>query len=109
LKKYFLFIFSILIILSGCSAESQDTHTQPSEEGSSVPSIKINGEIYYSRGNLIEEGEYTISEELELGEVQKEDSPYFEESTKVFTVKEDKETLLVKVEDEYEIFKKKSK
>lgn len=113
MKKYIAFIVFILIILSGCSPASEDTEAQPTD--SRVPIVKINGEIYYSYP--IKEGEYTISEEF--GEVQKRDylesspkenlitSSYFE-GTKLFTVEEDEETLLIEVGDEYEILKKRS-
>nr|WP_251047620.1 hypothetical protein [Planococcus sp. ISL-110] len=103
-----------MVILSGCSSEAQDANDVSIEEVSYVALLNIEGDNYYSY-DLAEKGEYTIVEEL--GEVQKKikggvmpkenlTSNYLLEGTKIFTVKEDPEVFLAKVQDKYEVYKK---
>ncbi|EIM05810.1 hypothetical protein A1A1_14269 [Planococcus antarcticus DSM 14505] len=118
MKHYFIYILLCLMIVSGCSSEAQEGNNVATEEASYVGFVNIEGENY-SAHEFAENGEYTIVEEL--GEIKKKvpaeeipkenlTSNYFEEGTKVFSVKEDPEIFLVKDlvegQDKYHIMKK---
>ena len=114
MKHYFIYLFSCLIIASGCSSNTQDASDASTEEGSYIALLNINGDTYYDY-DLAEKEEYTIVEEF--GEVQQKiegnvipnenlTSNYLLEGTKIFTVKEHPEIFLAKVQDRYSIYKK---
>ncbi len=102
------------MIASGCSSNVQNASDVSTKENSYMALLNIEGDSYYSY-DLAEEGEYTIMEEY--GKVQKKiegdvmptenlTSNYLLEGTKIFTVKENSEVFLAKVQDKYEIYKK---
>ncbi|ANU13028.1 hypothetical protein B481_3398 [Planococcus halocryophilus Or1] len=114
MKYYVIYLLLCLTIVSGCSSNAQDASDVSTEEVSYVAFLNIDGNNYFSY-DLAEKGEYTIAEEF--GEVQKKiegdvipnenlTSNYLLEGTKIFSVKENPEIFLAKVQDEYEIYKK---
>lgn len=116
MKYYFVYLLSCLMIVSGCSSAVQETNSRTVEEVSYEGLLNMEGEIYYSYG-YDEEEKYTVLEEV--GEVKKTlggeeiipkehlTSNFLEKGTKIFSVKEDPEILLIKDQDKYDVLKKK--
>ena len=116
MRHYFIYLFLLLMVASGCSSAAQEINSRTVEEGSYENLLNIHGEIYYDYG-YDEEEKYTVLEEV--GEVEKtlegeEIMPkehltanFLEVGTKIFSTKEDLEIFLVGYEGKYIVFKKK--
>lgn len=116
MKHYFIYLFLLLMITSGCSSSAQDANEKTTEEGSYEALLNIEGEIYYSYG-YDEKEKYTVLEEV--GEVKKTlvgeeimpeehlTSNYLEKGTQIFSTKEDPEIFLVEDQGKYDVLKKK--
>lgn len=120
MKYYLVMVFSIFIILTGCSTESQEDITEQinagEEEASYAAILRVNEAEYYSIGNE-NQGKYTLEEEI--GEIKKRVpaevlprenlvSNYLDEGTLIFSVKENSNILLAEKKDKggWEIFEK---
>jgi len=118
MKKFFVMLSFILMIISGCSNEVNNDITSDSvDESESYAAILIvNGNQYLSLGAR-NQGEYTLDEEIGKVETRvppevppKENfaSNYLDEGTVIYSVKEDGDVLLVETNEEgvYEVVEK---
>lgn len=106
----------LLMLLTGCANDNQMSSTMDTASSASYKAIlNVNGEEYISSG-IENVNSYTI--DSEIGEVEKKisiemypfksfESNYLEEGTKIFSVKEADNILLVEIDQGvYEIFQK---
>lgn len=118
MKQRKVMVFLMFIVLTGCTIEPQknDGTQTGGEEASYAAILRLNEAEYYSVGNE-NHGEYTIQKEL--GKVKERlpaevlpreqlVSNYLDEGTRIFSVKEDRNVLLAKKDDDeyWEIFVK---
>jgi hypothetical protein len=105
--RFILAAFFAFILLSGCSPTTGTN--------SYAATMKING-YYYDAAVDVDEETYTIDKEI--GKIKKRVDPedyhlkkdftsnYLDEGTPVYSSKEDKDVLMVKIEDGVQIFKR---
>lgn len=116
MKRLFVILSFILVIISGCSMEVQEFKGQTTESPSYEAILIVNGDQYSSVGTR-NQGDYTLGEEVgkvvtrvppEVLPKENFASNYLDEGTVIYSVKEDDDVFLVKTneEDVYEVFEK---
>ena len=116
MKKIFVMFSFILMIISGCSMEVQESKGPTSESASYAAILIVNGDQYLSVGTK-NQGEYTLGEEV--GKVETRVPPgalpkdyfasnYLDEGTVIYSVLENGDVFLVETKEEgvYEVVEK---